>query len=294
MQNSISQFVHRLIRFPSKPVGKKFESVYFRWRKLFPRIPFPIRLSNGDWWLFELDFIGESILLGGYENVERQFCSHFLLPGMTVLDIGAHHGLFSLLFSRRVGPHGRVLSFEPSAENVARFKLHMKLNRRRNVDIFECALGEEEQFCPLYTVPTNSVLNSLRPPDTLLPVTSGSVRVRRVDDIMTERQIDRVDFVKLDVEGGELGVLKGAPILLTRRPRPVFLCEILGERTRPWGYSGIEIVSYLRDRSFKWFALDARSGLSPVSPSATCFDGNFVAIPEESKFVFNRVSLENL
>ena len=64
-----------------------------------------------------MDFIGGSILEGGYENAECNFGRRFLKPGMTVLDIGAHCGFHTLLFSKSVGRRGRVLAFQPSRSN---------------------------------------------------------------------------------------------------------------------------------------------------------------------------------
>jgi hypothetical protein len=103
-----------------------------------------------------------------------------------------------------------------------------------------------------------------------------------LDDILSGAHIERVDFIKLDVEGGELGVLKGAEQLLQRVPRPVILCEVLEQRTRPWGYAGRLIVDFLLCKDFVWFDLNADGGLVPIEEIRSEFHGNFVAVPRES------------
>ena len=63
-----------------------------------------------------------------------------------------------------------------------------------------------------------------------------------------------MDFIKLDVEGAELDVLKGADLLLNRRPRPVILAEVQDVRTQPWGYRARDI-QHLSHKGYKWFRL---------------------------------------
>lgn len=92
-----------------------------------------------------------------------------------------------------------------------------------------------------------------------------------------------VDFMKLDVEGGELSVLQGAQRLLESAPRPVILTEVQDIRTQPWGYRAREIISFLSDKGYRWFSISADGSLAPLEVFAETFDGNFVACPEESE-----------
>jgi FkbM family methyltransferase len=274
--------LHRVRRFFQKSRLDKFRSFHARWVRIFPKTPVPIRLPSDAWWLFDRDFIGESLLEGGYEMAESSLAGNFLKPGMTVVDIGAHRGFHTLSFSKKVGKRGRVVSIEPSPSDQRRLRLHLRINFCRNVEVIQCALGEEDGTADLYTVPTNSVLNSLRPPDTTFETSTTSVNVRKLDDVLSRAKVETVDFVKLDVEGGELGVLKGARQLLERVPRPVILCEVLEIRTRPWGYPGRLIIEYLAERGFSWFELNSDGTILPLEDTRSEFNGNFVAVPEES------------
>jgi len=102
-----------------------------------------------------------------------------------------------------------------------------------------------------------------------------------LDSYLERQRLQRVDFLKVDVEGAELETLRGAAELLGRRPRPVILCEVQDVRTRPWGYPAGEIVRFLRRLAYRWYQPLPGGRVQPVSAEQTMFDGNFVAVPEE-------------
>ena len=271
-----------LVRFAkNRWVGKR-KSVGFRWLRFLPRVPFPVRLTNGCWWLARNDACGAAILSGSFELIEQQFMQTYLRPGMTVLDIGAHHGFYTLLASRRVGTSGRVIAFEPSPRETKFLNRHVRLNRCSNVTIVTCALGSAEGTGTLFLVEGKETgCNSLRPPEVTDAMRQVTVPVHRVDDILEELSIEMVDAIKLDAEGGELEILKGAGRLLEVKPRPLILAEVQDLRTRPWGYKSNEIIRYLRERGFQWFRPLKGGLLGKIDEDRLDYDENFVAIPEE-------------
>jgi FkbM family methyltransferase len=279
----------RAQRFMHKPWDEKLRAVLSKWASLTSRcsrtasgIRMPVRLPFGAWWIPRNDNLAEPLLAGVFETAELNFVEHFLRRGMTVLDLGAHQGLYTLLASLRVGPSGKVISFEPSRRERRSLRLHLTLNRRSNVMVQGLALGEENGEADLYVVNgTARGCNSLRPPDVHGGTTTVRVQVVRLDDWLADHQIDHVDFVKMDIEGAELGALKGAARLLERRPRPVILAEVQDARTLPWGYRAKEVVDYLIDKDYRWFNLLADGSLECLDLSQSEFDGNFVAFPRE-------------
>jgi len=279
----------RLRRFAKKPLPDKLKSVGFRFTSIVSHsaamlnIPVPIRLDFGAWWLARNDHVGRPLRNGEFEPNELAFVARFVKPGMTVLDLGAHHGLYSLLASKRVGSRGRVFAFEPSPRERAALRLHLKLNLCRNVTVERVALGNENTESDLHVVDSWAVgCNSLRPPDVAEKTSLERVRVTKLDDWLTERKIGAVDFIKLDVEGGELAALQGATHLISNRPRPVILAEVQDVRTRPWGYQAKEIIDFLGSRDYRWFSLQTGASIASLDVTAAEFDGNFVACPAES------------
>jgi len=246
-------------------------------------MPRPIRLAFGAWWVLRNDHFRVPIRKGDFESAELAFVERFLRPGMTVLDIGAHHGLYTLLASKRVGNHGRVISFEPSPRERRALRVHAAINRCRNVEIEEAALGNESTETDLFVVKGGQTgCNSLRPPIVVSGTVPVKVQVVRLDEWLAERRIGQVDFIKLDVEGGELPALEGAAKLLERRPRPVILAEVQDLRTKAWGYRAKDILMHLQDLGYQWFDLLEDGSLYDLDLSGNEFDGNFVAYPEEA------------
>jgi FkbM family methyltransferase len=272
----------RLRRLLEKPAREKFASFYGRWTRVFPAIPVPIRLPFGAWFLARNDYVGAALVYGGFEAAEQAFLQSSLKRGMTVLDIGAHQGVHTLLASKMVGAEGRVFSFEPSPRERRALRRNVTLNRCKNVRIEGIALGGEETEAVLYVVHHRQTgCNSLRQPAVEEPVSQIKVRVRRLDRWLEEKGLRQVDFVKLDVEGGELGVLQGAEQLLRRVPRPLILAEVQDIRTAPWGYPAKAIVQHLASRGFSWFSVMANGSVRSMDAGAETYDGNFVACPEE-------------
>ena len=201
---------------------------------------------------------------------------------MVVLDIGAHHGYYTLLASKLAGSRGKVFSFEPSPRERRRLLLHKRLNRCGNVSVQALALGDQERESELHVAEdAQSGHNSLMPPAVTSETSRVRVRVARLDNWLQDQDIDHVDFIKMDVEGGELAVLHGATRLLERQPRPVFLVEVQDIRTQPWGYPAKEIIQLLRAKGFRWFSPGVDGALEDLDASQNSFDGNFVALPEE-------------
>jgi hypothetical protein len=107
---------------------KKYVTLANRARRIFPKMPIPLRLPCGVWWLAEENFLDQQLLFGEFETMERRFVERLLRRDMTVVDVGAHHGLYTLLASKCVGWHGRVIAIEPSPRERGRLGKHLRLN----------------------------------------------------------------------------------------------------------------------------------------------------------------------
>ena len=272
----------RIRRFLKSPLRSKYITLANRARRFFPNMPIPLRLPCGVWWLAEENFLDQKLLFGDFETMERSFVKRLLRRDMTVVDVGAHHGLYTLLASKCVGWHGRVVAIEPSPRECVRLEKHLRLNRSSNVELVSCAAGEDPSEAELHVVDRfNDGCNSLRPPATPEPVKSIRVKVRRLDDILSELEIPKVDFIKLDAEGAELSVLYGAMELLNRSPRPAMLVEVQDIRTKPWGYAAREILQFLIRMDYQWFAIAAKGALLPIPCNLETYDANLVALPIE-------------
>jgi len=254
----------------------------FHGKGTFPNFPIPVRLPFGAWWLAWNDVVGKAILKGSFEPAECDFLSRYLRPGMTVLDVGAHHGYYTLLASLRVGSLGRVIAFEPSPRERRKLYWHLRWNHCSNVEVFDAALGASAGREELFLAAGRETgCNSLRPPAVRGIPKKVSVPVDTLDEFLSSREISRVDFLKLDVEGAELSVLAGAKKFLSSLPRPVVLVEVCDLRTGAWGYPGSEILRQLSAFGFHWFESEPGGWLRPALLGQERYDQNFFAIPAE-------------
>lgn len=272
----------RIWRFLASPTRRKYITLANRVRRIFPGVPIPLRLPFGAWWLAEGSALDHKLIYNEFEQMETEFVKRLLRRNMTVVDAGAHHGLYTLLASKRVRWHGRVIAVEPSPRECARLEKHLRLNRCSNTDLVACALGEDPGEMDLYLVDgVQDWCNSLRPPAVDEPVRTVRVSVRRLDDVLEKLGVSKVDFLKLDVKGAELSVLYGAMKLLHRESRPAILAEVQDTRTQPWGYAAREIIQFLIRMDYRWFAIAAKGALLPISCDQETYDANLVALPVE-------------
>ena len=131
----------RMGRFLASPLKSKYITMALRARRVFPNMTIPLRLPFGVWWLAEKGALDHELMYNGFEETEVRFVQRLLRPGMTVLDIGAHHGLYTLLTAKHVGRSGRVIAFEPSPRECRRLAKHIRVNRCNNVEVEACARG---------------------------------------------------------------------------------------------------------------------------------------------------------
>jgi len=252
------------------------------WNWLFPRVPLPVHLPYGGWWLATNSISGDSVFAGNFEIPERKFLKRFLKRGMTVVDAGAHHGFFTVLAAKKVGATGKVIAFEPSDRERKWLLLHLRLNRvLGRVTVSPMALGKTIGKAKFFVVERlDTGCNSLRQPVVDEPIQEISASVTCLDVFLSAMNIQRVDLIKMDVEGAELELLEGGNQLLSRQPRPIILAELADSRTKAWNYPASAIYDLLVCKGYRWYAL-SRDGTPFPQPRTDRFGDNFVAFPDE-------------
>jgi FkbM family methyltransferase len=276
-----------MAQFWRKPTADKLRALRYRfktglWNHVFPRIPLPTRLPYGGWWLARNDLLSDAVFARILDGPDVKCLERFLGEATTVIDIGAHLGFYTLLMSSRVGNRGRVLAFEPSPREFRHLKTHIRINRRANVRAENVALADRSGRMELFVadVPWTTG-NSLRRPraDHVEPI---AVPVITLDEYLSEKGIQEVDFIKLDAEGAELKILDGAVGLLSRLRRPLILCEINDPVIAAcgWEHRGEDVIEFLEAKGFQWFGLSTDGSPMPlVKSSLYCAD--LIAVPEE-------------
>lgn len=205
-------------------IGRFYRSAAYRLAERFrdARTPFrPVSIRSQQLVLDVTEFTAGPLYFGGsvYEPATTDFFIQQLRPGHVFVDIGANHGYFTMLAASLVGPSGQVFAFEPNPRVFEQLRTHVRLNRfEPRVSLQSCALADRAGgTARLYVsqVATNSGLSSLTPNAELLDTgglsEDGTVDVplETFDRWRAAAGVERVDLVKIDVEGAEALVIAG-------------------------------------------------------------------------------------
>ncbi len=249
------------------------------WFRLFPSIALPVHLPYGGWWMDRNDTVSNMITRREFEEGEWRFLNRYLKKGMTVIDIGAHHGFYTILCSKKVGTSGRVIAFEPSPKEQRKLSFHLKLNNCKNVKIEPYAVARHSGEATLFVIKgRDTAFNSLRPPAVSNPVKQITVKAMSLKDYIKNQDMQRIDFIKIDAEGAELEILQGSEGILNDNFCPIIMAEVSDLRTQQWGYQASKIFDYLSQRGYRWFVVGSGGKLQAFQGKEQVY--NFVAVPD--------------
>lgn len=228
---SYRSFVGRLIRLPLRLIPKG---------AVLPILQGRLR---GKKWIVGAGEHG--YWLGSYELRKRKAFEAEIRPNTVIYDIGANVGFYSLLAAHLSGQDGRVYAFEPLGRNVDFIRRHAALNQFTNIEVFEAAVAEysgEVFFDPGFSIATGHISEK------------GTVKVRQVclDELLAAGEIVPPDVIKVDVEGAEFAVFKGAQKLVEKF-RPLIFLDTHGRDVHDL------TVQFLTDYGYHIELLDGRS-----------------------------------
>lgn len=194
-------------------------------------------------------------LAGQYEKQKRLILNRYLKPGMTFVDVGANLGDYTIIASRLVGSRGRVVAFEPDPGNSSWLSKSITKNQLANVEVRHEALSDRDGEANLFLGEVSG-WHTLK--EGQLPREAGMVSVRTVR--LDSLNFERMDLVKVDVEGAEYEVVQGAVEQL-KRHRPMLLIDL--HPTRGANIKGV--ISTLRQLEYDVMGLDDRGGFRPYA-----------------------------
>lgn len=191
------------------------------------------------------------------DRSERRLLRQILFPGAVVVDAGANIGIYSQFLSRCVGPTGLVHSFEPSPDNFKR--LCAAADKLSNVRLSQAAVGERSGESKLYISEKLNVDHRTYKTDGNLRRTVPTEMVA-LDDYFKPEQ--RVDLIKMDIQGYELHALRGAKRVLEENADITLLLELWPSGLEQAGVNWKDLVEMLKGLSMNP-SLIAMSGLVP-------------------------------
>jgi FkbM family methyltransferase len=207
--------------------------------------------------------VSGNLALGCYETSNLDIFESLLEPGMCVLDLGANIGLYSAIAAQRVGPQGRVIAVEPSADNCSFIKKTAQRNSFTNLSVVQKAAGARVESGFLYLCSTNKADHRIYDPSHRRE--RVPVEIAPVDFMLEELGIPRIDVMKIDTQGAELFAFDGMKRLLQHNRRLKIMMEFW-----PWGIhqSGRDPAELLKTIESHGFGVseihDDRQGMTPV------------------------------
>jgi FkbM family methyltransferase len=234
-----------LIPYVLGPAFEKFRTFEPEWVEVEPGINME---------LDPYDLVSRAILqTGEWEPQSVKAMTEHLSTGGTFIDVGAHIGYYSLKAANIVGANGHVVAVEPNPQTLPKLQANIAASSARVVGVWPVACAGSESTLEFYAAPrSNTGESSLSKENASQdsPATAKySVRGRPLDAIVKEAKLDHIDVIKIDVEGAEFEVLKGATQTLADY-HPVLIVEIDSSQLKAMGTSVEEVTQFLTSRGY--------------------------------------------
>jgi len=215
----------------------------------------------------DINVDSEAMIADAFETFETELFKKQVKKGMTVLDIGAHIGYYTLLAANLVGENGRVFAFEPHPHNFAVLEKNVRINGYKNIVLVQKAVSDKSEYTNLF-LGKRSGLHSL---SNRVGKKSIVVETVTLDEIFDKDC--QVDIIKIDVEGAEMLVLLGANRVITANGNLKIFTEFCPNYLRKAGILPEEYLNKLMGYGFKLWNIDEhKRRLEPID------DTNFRSI----------------
>ncbi len=207
-----------------------------------------------------------AFLLRDWVEPELRALERLLQPGDVFIDVGANIGLYSLKAARLVGPSGYVLALEPGAEAYGHLVSNLAMNAFPWATPVKIAASDAEGQAVLHHVPLGHDPQAFSLIANDRAVDGEVVATVTLDELVDRVGLDRIDLIKIDVEGAEPLVLAGAARVLTRlRPAVIFECNAHINAGGQIGAAG-EAWTILASAGYRFFRLVDEAFVAIATP----------------------------
>lgn len=257
----------------------------WRWARLWPEFTCSIE-RGAALTVPSSSQIARGLYEGFYESRERAFLVSFLRPTDVFYDIGANVGLYSVLAATIIGSRGSVFSFEPNESSLRFLKKNMGRISSCRSEIFGLALsdsnGELELSVPSQGYDAWATLGSISTLST--PVVKQFVTTVTLDDLRARVGLLPPTVVKIDVEGWEARVLRGAEAVLRGSDPPLLMVELCDRACEGAGSSTAELIAAIEGLGMELYELteDASAVVPLVRRDSYPYLNVFAATPGSS------------
>ena len=203
---------------------------------------------NGIKYILDISDMVEWYIYFGFKEPSRQSLYKLIHKGYTFFDIGTNIGEVSLNAAKRV-MDGQVYSFEPDKENFKKLQQNLKLNNYKNIHPINKGLGDKSDILQIEVFDQknkgmNRIVNNPNNSDSTF-----SIEIITLDQFIEENKVNKIDLIKIDVEGYEMRVLLGAKKSIADF-KPTFFIEIDDNNLKRQNNSARELIQFLENRNY--------------------------------------------
>ncbi len=224
------------------------------------------------------------ILTGTFETGTTTVLRRLLHPGAITFDVGANIGWYTTLFAVSA-PRGHCHAFEPQPSVFEQLVVNSRMNGIDDkVTLNNVALADRAGTTTLYRFSRQPHGHASMAPTIGVSAQEITCNTTTLDQYRQEHSVERVDLIKVDVEGAELLVLKGAEGSISLECPPMWLLEINFETSGAFGYTPFDLLNFLAERDdFRFFRIVKGWGeIVPMNNVGDCAQAdNVLCIPPE-------------
>jgi FkbM family methyltransferase len=289
MRQTIEEKLLRLVRLytfntPIKKGKYRLYQTALRFCK-YPHSSLSVRIGDGRRFVANLTTgMQEGVFfLGEYEAVLTKIAGALVSEGDVCIDVGTNFGWYTSLMAMRIGPTGAIHAFEPMPQSFDELKQNYELmGSPPNVVLNNLALGDQCGTVQIHMFAGLTSGHASLAAKASIDSTTFDCKLITLDSYLIENAIDRVDFVKVDIEGAELMFLKGAERLFKQDVPPIFMMEMAVGQTVNFDYHPNELIEFIGERGdYEFFEVDEQmSAMRPIDGFAAGHIGaNVFCIP---------------
>lgn len=209
------------------------------------------RETNSKVW-FSKNSAAHKVFRNTYDpSVNKAVFRHFISSGSVVFDVGANIGMYTIFSARLAGPKGRVYAFEPTKDSFKNLLSNIILNKVDNVTPIFSAVSDKNTLVEFVDHFQSKEQNHLATSAELGSKKTLKTLATRLDAFIDTYEIQQIDFLKIDVEGAELSVLKSLGDKISSVA--IIFFESSSRMYQQYGYTIEDMVNFLNQNGFKVF-----------------------------------------